>query len=188
MAPAARCYFRAVRTLVNRASTVEPSELTLATIASAMPAAINEYSMAVAPECPSQKRTKNAFMGRPPDLRVDYLPVFVNRPGYELVNPKGRFSCQIPPAGAPIGGLGQDFRTESGVRPPRPGEPGAQPMAPRPALQQAGGTRSGGGGFARSRASRIEDLGPDRVLDAPERLLGLDSPSLSGLHTLLGGG
>jgi hypothetical protein len=52
-----------------------------------MPAAIIEYSMAVAPEFPSQKRIKDAFMGVfLPIFRAAQLALFVISPGYELVN------------------------------------------------------------------------------------------------------
>jgi hypothetical protein len=70
-------------------STVAPSEVMLATIASAMPAAIIEYSMAVAPEAPRQKRIKDAFMGPSPG---PLTAGFVIDPGYELVNAKRQFS------------------------------------------------------------------------------------------------
>lgn len=63
---ASAIYLRALRTLPHMPSTDAPSELMLATIASAIPAAIIEYSMAVAPETPRRKRIKDAFMGPSP--------------------------------------------------------------------------------------------------------------------------
>jgi hypothetical protein len=47
------------------------------------------YSMAVAPEFPSQKRIKDAFMGPAPDFsgRSPWTPIVRSR-GYEPVNAK----------------------------------------------------------------------------------------------------
>jgi hypothetical protein len=61
---------------------VAPSDVTVATMASAMPAAIIAYSMAVAPEAPRQKRIKDVFIALP-ILRPLVSAYFYKRPAYE---------------------------------------------------------------------------------------------------------
>jgi hypothetical protein len=57
----ARSYFNAVLIAVNLVLSLVPTPFTAVMIASAMPAAINPYSMAVAPDS-SRKKLRNVFI------------------------------------------------------------------------------------------------------------------------------
>src|SRR6202142_142661 len=67
-------YFSEVLTEVNLLFRLVPRPLTTATIAMEMPAAINPYSMAVAPDWSCMKRVKSLLIGRTPcDAKSSHL-------------------------------------------------------------------------------------------------------------------
>jgi hypothetical protein len=55
-------YLSAVETLVNVVFKLEPTDATTVMIATEIPAAINPYSMAVAPDSSRMKRRNSVFM------------------------------------------------------------------------------------------------------------------------------